>query len=490
MADSDSAPDLDEILAAMPPAAVQRLFGELIADVAEQLGAPGPASPRTVPSARRPRRSTPMTYRVRIDLEHAKPPTWRRVEVASDMFLDELHEVIQAGFDWYDCHLHRFASSADHFDNDAELYLCPYQAEEGDPGVPEEQVRLDELLVDAGDAISYWYDFGDSWMHVLRLEAVLPREDDAPRARCTAGRRPSPAEDCGGMPGYEIFTAACDPGHRGHEQALAELHEWYSDDVDIDAYAPVPFDIDQVNAALEGFGTGSRTDSIAPDAGDAQEIPPVLTEILQATGTVRGRRHLRSLITDAALDRPATIDVDAAARAVAPYACLLNHIGADGVALTSAGYLPPKTVAALFADLDLGERWIGKGNREDLTPPIANLRQSAQQVGLLRKYRGRLNRTAKARAIGDDPIQLWTYLAERIPTMLKGKPRRDAGVLYFLALAAGIAGDAESAVAAMLDDMGWCLDNGSPITAHSVVAILREVRHALDPAGLRSPPRA
>jgi hypothetical protein len=38
--------------------------------------------------------------------------------------------------------------------------------------------------------------------------------------------------------------------------------------------------------------------------------------------------------------------------------------------------------------------------------------------------------------------------------------------------------------------MGWCLDNGSPITAHSVVAILREVRHALDPAGLRSPPRA
>ncbi|MGV9925208.1 plasmid pRiA4b ORF-3 family protein [Nocardia rhamnosiphila] len=487
MTNNNAEPDFDAILAAMPPAMARRFFGELIADVAEQLGPPEPASPHTVPSARRPRRSAPVTYRIRIDLQHAKPPTWRRVDVASDMFLDELHEVIQATFNWYNCHLHQFASSGGHFAEDAELYLSPYQVEEGDPGVPEGQVRLDEVLVDAGDAMSYWYDFGDDWMHVLKLEAVLPRDDDAPRARCTAGRRPSPAEDCGGIPGYELFTAACDTGHRGHAQALTDLHQWYGDDFDIDAYAPVPFDIDEINAALAEFGTGSHADGADPEAGNAQEIPSALAEILRRTGTVRGRRQLRTLVADAALDRPATIDADAAARAVRPYMCLLDHIGADGVALTSAGYLPPKAVAAIFADLELGERWIGKGNREDNTSPIANLRHSAQQIGLLRKYRGRLNRTAKARAIGDDPVRLWTYLAERIPTMLQGKPRRDAGILYFLALAAGMADNAEPAAAAMLGDMGWCLDDGSPVTTHSIAAILRDVRHALDPTGLRSP---
>ncbi|MGW0003169.1 plasmid pRiA4b ORF-3 family protein [Nocardia grenadensis] len=482
MTDNDPAPDLDEISAAMPPAAVNRLFGELVADIAGQLGAPGPAAPRDVPSARRLRRSTPVTYRIRIDLLHAKPPAWRRVEVASDMFLDELHEVIQASFHWYDCHLHQFASSGDHFADDAELYLCPYQVEEGDPGVPEEQVRLDEVLVDAGDAMSYWYDFGDDWMHVLKLEAVLPRADDAPRARCTAGRQPSPAEDCGGIPGYELFTAACDPGHRRHQQALAEVREWYGEHFDLDSYAPVPFDLDEINAALAELGTGSRTGSAGAD--DAQAIPPALAEILRATGTVRGKRQLRALITDAALDRPATVDAGTAARAVRPYACLLDQIGPDGVALTSAGYLPPTTVAAVFTDLDLGERWIGKGNREDLTPPIANLRQAAQQVGLLRKYRGRLNLTAKARAIDGDPIQLWMFLAERVPAMLKGKARHDTGILYFLTLAAG---DAESAVAEILDNMGWCHSDGSPVTAHSVIELLRDIRYVLEPTGLRSP---
>ncbi|HEX5255606.1 MAG TPA: hypothetical protein VFW69_17360 [Mycobacterium sp.] len=54
-----------------------------------------------------------------------------------------------------------------------EYYLCPFSVDEGDEGVPEEQVRLDEVLVDVGDKLFYGYDFGDDWQHVIRLEAVL-----------------------------------------------------------------------------------------------------------------------------------------------------------------------------------------------------------------------------------------------------------------------------------------------------------------------------
>jgi hypothetical protein len=42
-----------------------------------------------------------------------------------------------------------------------ELYLCPFQVDEGETGIPGEQVRLDEVLAKAGDKLSYSYDFGD-----------------------------------------------------------------------------------------------------------------------------------------------------------------------------------------------------------------------------------------------------------------------------------------------------------------------------------------
>jgi hypothetical protein len=41
----------------------------------------------TPPSRRRPRRLDVVTYRVRIDLKGTRPPLWRRLEVASDLFL-------------------------------------------------------------------------------------------------------------------------------------------------------------------------------------------------------------------------------------------------------------------------------------------------------------------------------------------------------------------------------------------------------------------
>jgi len=114
------------------------------------------------------------------------------LELASDLFLHEVHEIVQAAFGWTDYHLHQFASGPRQYGIEREYYLCPFSVDEGDEGVPEEEVRLDEVLVDVGDKLFYEYDFGDDWQHVIRLEAVLARESSAPRAICTGGRRPGP----------------------------------------------------------------------------------------------------------------------------------------------------------------------------------------------------------------------------------------------------------------------------------------------------------
>lgn len=164
------------------------------------------AGVRPPTSPRRPRREQAVTLRVRVDLAGARPPIWRRLELSSSLYLDELHEVLQEAFDWDDTHLHRFAVGST-FDPGVEAYLCPFDEEEGDPGVPTREVRLDELLVEPGDRLDYVYDVGDCWEHVLRLEAVLERQPDRPWVRCTDGRRAAPPEDCGGLGGYQEALA-------------------------------------------------------------------------------------------------------------------------------------------------------------------------------------------------------------------------------------------------------------------------------------------
>ena len=47
-------------------------------------------------------------YQIKVTLEGSKPPIWRRLMVRSDATLADLHSIIQAGFGWWNCHLHQF----------------------------------------------------------------------------------------------------------------------------------------------------------------------------------------------------------------------------------------------------------------------------------------------------------------------------------------------------------------------------------------------
>ena len=114
-------------------------------------------------------------FRIRIDLQRTKPPVWRRVEVPGDILLPRLHEVIQAAMGWTDSHLHRFRTSND---RNAPEFLTQFDLDEGDEGMLEDDVRLDQVVANEGDRLWYDYDFGDDWKHLLRVEKVL---DDPPR---------------------------------------------------------------------------------------------------------------------------------------------------------------------------------------------------------------------------------------------------------------------------------------------------------------------
>lgn len=449
------------------------------------------------PSRRRPRRPGVVTYRVRADLKDTRPPLWRRLELSSDLFLDEVHRVVQLAFGWTDSHLHQFGSGPDPYHPETELYLCPFQVDEGETGVPEEQVRLDEVLVDVGDKLSYVYDFGDDWRHVIKLEAIAVRQDASPRAVCTGGRRDGPAEDCGGVYAYELITAAADPANPDHADAVMEFDRVFGDDIYPGAIGTTRFDVDEINSALAAeFPVGPVYGHDRGGAGGpapAGALPGPLGELVAAVRDGTARRDLQRLL-DAALGQPVLIEAETAARMVRPYSWLLDRIGADGIKLTGAGYLPPAHVEAAVAELGLGEECIGKGNREIQTVPVLHLRETASKMGLLRKHRGVLQATSRGRALRGDPAGLWWHLAERMPPRSADRCEVQAGLLLLAAVAAEAHGGADAVLARMLSAIGWIADDGTEFTgqmarhaAWDTWAVLRRLggyrfdRHGLGP---------
>lgn len=191
-------------------------------------------------------------FRVRLDLLGAKPPVWRRLDLPGDLSLPQVHDVIQAAMGWADSHLHQFRTGSD---PRSPHFVTPFDIEEGEDGVLEDGVRLDQLLADEGDRLWYDYDFGDGWEHILKVEEVL--DEPPPAARCIGGRMACPPEDCGGIGGYEELAAWV---RSGHDEALlpgvfddaAHARDWLPMD-----WHPGHFDVDETNDVLAAALAGS-----------------------------------------------------------------------------------------------------------------------------------------------------------------------------------------------------------------------------------------
>jgi len=160
-------------------------------------------------------------YHLGISLLHVEPEIWRRVEVG-DITLAKLHGIIQNTVGWTHSHLHLYRTEAGEFTDPRFGLAREWQADIGDS----RRIRLSDLLQGTSDTFIYEYDFGDTWQHRIACEAI--REfpagalDRVP-ARCLAGARACPPEDCGGADGYaQLLRVLNDPEDPEHEH----LVEW------------------------------------------------------------------------------------------------------------------------------------------------------------------------------------------------------------------------------------------------------------------------
>ena len=413
----------------------------------ELLSLPGriPATAEQRPSLRKPRRSDPAILRMRVDLEYAKPPIWRRLDVRSDIGLDVFHQVLQGAFGWTDSHLHRFALGGGPFDRNSEQFLCPYDVEEGeDDGTPAKDVTLDETLSEPGDVLQYCYDYGDSWDLIIVLESVIPIVGSAPIAACIDGRRGAPPEDCGGL------------------RTTADLAEVLED--------PAQFDLDEINQALNDPYLQLR------DNG----TDPRLVEILNRLRYTPFGDNLVVRLTSLAQSRSEVSPAERSA-ALHPFLWFLDHVDGQGLPLTSAGYLRPDDVTALAAVIPTMADWIGTANRESHTYPVLSFRDSVQKLGLIRKYRGRLLLTKAGSSLRDNPDALWRYIAGRMPIGKADSMDVPAGLLTLAVVATDPAVRPPLGhIAEALSDLGWRHSDRSPVSADAVRSAMEDTVRVLE----------
>lgn len=88
-------------------------------------------------------------YQPKVTLLDTKPPTWQRIFVDCSTALDGLHEVIQAVFGWWNCHLHEFEIGGDRYgvpDPDWDF---------ASPTVDERTTRLDAVASEGASFLDF-----------------------------------------------------------------------------------------------------------------------------------------------------------------------------------------------------------------------------------------------------------------------------------------------------------------------------------------------
>ncbi len=153
---------------------------------------------------------------LRVTLQNVDPAVTREFVVTGDTPLPVLHLIIQVCMGWSNAHFYEFQKGAEKYGTPSEDF--PEMKVTDDRGL-----CVFDLLSQEGDTITYVYDFGDYWEHIVQLITVVPDSDGAVVPVCVAGSMACPPEDVGGPPGFEEFKeAAADPDHSRHD----ELMDW------------------------------------------------------------------------------------------------------------------------------------------------------------------------------------------------------------------------------------------------------------------------
>ncbi len=138
-------------------------------------------------------------YQLKITIKDSHPPIWRRVLVPIEISFESLHKIIQEVFGWTDSHLAAFEVDG-YWLNCREPGFAGEIEEDEEDHEGDAEDALDEWIAE-GDTFRYVYDFGDDWMHIIKVEKFVEYDKKYPVVLKSKG--PNMLEDCGGIWNFE-----------------------------------------------------------------------------------------------------------------------------------------------------------------------------------------------------------------------------------------------------------------------------------------------
>lgn len=173
-------------------------------------------------------------YSLRLTLGSIQPRIWRRLLVREAMWLDRLHDAIQAAFGWYDYQTHVFSAGEKHHGNPVHR--------DGVVIEDDRDASLAAVLLLGRGRLAYDYLFAEGWHVDIRVEKIVRAEKGGRYPRCVAGERAGPPEDCGGIDGYKDMI--CCLKHPATDLG-GEWRKWLGE-----GYDPEKCDLDAINRAM------------------------------------------------------------------------------------------------------------------------------------------------------------------------------------------------------------------------------------------------
>lgn len=115
---------------------------------------------------------------------------------------------------WLDCHLHHFEIKAKGKAKTVKIGIPDFEGFSEEEIYPGWEIPVDTYFNDLGVEAEYLYDYGDAWLHRVRLEGYMARDKGVKYPRCIEAERSCPPEDCGGEPGYaHLVEVLANPRH-------------------------------------------------------------------------------------------------------------------------------------------------------------------------------------------------------------------------------------------------------------------------------------
>jgi len=189
----------------------------------------------------------PIYFEFEVTLVDTDPLISRRFLLDATGTFGDLHLAIRDSFEWNGDHLWDFRTAARSRRTERLLASVP----DDDMGMWDSGDRPDAWRVPltthfkrVGTACRYVYDYGDDWVHHVKLRQRVPSRERFER-RLVAGSLAAPIEDCGGIGGHYRMAEFVETGTDPWGDDSGETAEWIGD------WKPDQFDLPSAKSAFD-----------------------------------------------------------------------------------------------------------------------------------------------------------------------------------------------------------------------------------------------